>query len=465
MVVLFADERLLSSDPNNWDQFVREAHEAEAYSRKLSKRVHEGYAAKRRRLGVPGGNRAPYGIIREGKPSALRIDEAKVATLHRAYELARGGRKPRFVPGSDGYDRPMWSLLYLFIRTLVALVIGTGKRGRDEHAKDVEILVLRHQLRVLQRVAGAPKYRVTDRVLLAAASRVLPRDRWIAFLVTPATLLRWHRELVRRKWTYRRTGQPGRPPIEPAVRALILRLARENPRWGCVRIEGELRKLGIRVGATTIRTLLRAARRGPAPRRTGPTWSQFLQAQAHAIIACDFFTVETAWLRTLYVLVFIELGSRRIHVSPATAHPNSAWVTQQARNLALGLDARTKPARFLIRDRDTKFPRSFDMVLSSEGMRVIRTPIQAPNANAHAERVIETIRAECLDWTLILGRRHLDRTLRIYAEHYNRGRPHRALALAPPLAETRNPIPVSPGDVRRRDLLGGLIHEYHRAAA
>jgi hypothetical protein len=221
----------------------------------------------------------------------------------------------------------MWSLVYLFIRTLVALVIGIGKRGRDEHAKDLEILVLRHQLRVLRRTAGPPKLRVIDRVLLAAASRVLPRDRWVAFLVTPATLLRWHRELVRRKWTYGRTGRPGRPPIDAAIRALILRLARENPRWGCVRIEGELRKLGPRVSATTIRSLLRTARAGPAPRRTGPTWTEFLRAQADGIIACDFFTVETAWLRTLYVLVFIELGSRRIHLSPSTVHLDSAWVT------------------------------------------------------------------------------------------------------------------------------------------
>jgi putative transposase len=231
-----------------------------------------------------------------------------------------------------------------------------------------------------------------------------------------------------------------------------------------VRIQGELRKLGIRVGATTIRTLLRGARLGPAPRRAGPTWTEFLRAQADGTIACDFFTVETAWLRTLYVLVFIELGSRRIHVSPATAHPDATWVTQQARNLALGLDARTSPARFLVRDRDTKFSGPFDAVLRSEGIRVIRTPIQAPNANAHAERVIETIRAECLDWTLIQGRRHLDRTLRTYAEHYNRGRPHRAVGLAPPLAAAGQPISVSPGDVRRRDLLGGLIHEYHDAA-
>ena len=250
---------------------------------------------------------------------------------------------------------------------------------------------------------------------------------------------------MRRKWTYRRSGRPGRPPIDPEVRTLILRLARENPRWGCVRIEGELRKLGIRVGATTIRNLLRTTRLGPAPRRTGPSWTEFLRAQAGGIIACDFFTVETAWLRTLYVLAFIELGSRRIHLSPATAHPDSAWVTQQARNMALGLDARPSPARFLIRDRDAKFTGPFDTVLRSEGIRVIRTPIQAPNANAHAERVIETIRA--------------------YAEHYNRGRPHRALALAPPIAAAGEPIQVSPHDVRRRDLLGGLIHEYHGAAA
>jgi hypothetical protein len=358
----------------------------------------------------------------------------------------------------------MWSLLYLLLRTLVARIIGTSRRDQDDGAKDLETLVLRHQLRVLRRTAGRPQLRAIDRVLLAAASRVLPRDRWVAFLVTLATLLRWHRELVRRKWTYRRTGRPGRPPIGPEVRALILRLARENPRWGCVRILGELRKLGIPVGGTTIRTLLRTARLGPAPRRSGPTWSEFLRAQ-EGIIACDFFTAETAWLRTLYVLVFIELGSRRIHVSPSTAHPDSAWVTQQARNLALRLDGRASPVRFLIRDRDTKFSRSFDTVLRSEGCGSSAPRSGAPNANAHAERVIETIRAECLDWSLFWGRRHLDRTLRIYAEHYNRGRPHRALGLAPPLAAVGEPFLVDPRVVRRRDLLGGLLHEYHGLAA
>jgi len=359
----------------------------------------------------------------------------------------------------------MFSLLYLTIRVLARLIVTGGHGGRDDGAKDLEILVLRHQLRVLRRTSGPPRYRAIDRVLLAAASRSIPRDRWVAFVVTPATLLRWHRELVRKKWTYRRTGRPGRPPIDAEVRQLILRLARENPRWGCVRIQGELRKLGIRVGTTTIRSLLRAARTGPAPRRAGPTWTEFLRAQGGGIVACDFFTVETAWLRTLYALVFIELGSRRIFVSPSTAHPDSAWVTQQARNLAMELDDRSTAIRFLIRDRDTKFTRAFDEVVGSAGARVIRTPIQAPNANAYAERVIETIRAECLDWSLILGRRHLDRTLRTYAEHYNRERPHRALALAPPVAEAADPAPVSPRDVRRRDLLGGLIHEYHGRAA
>jgi putative transposase len=199
--------------------------------------------------------------------------------------------------------------------------------------------------------------------------------------------------------------------------------------------------------------------------RSAWSWGLSARAQAQGIMACDFFTVETAWLRTLYVLVSIELGSRRIHLSPATAHPESAWVTQQARNLVMDLDSHLPAIRFVVRDRDAKFCGLFDTLLRAEGMRVIRTPIRAPNANAHAERVIETIRIECLDWTLILGRRHLDRTLRTYVDHYNRQRPHRALGLASPLAETLVPVPVSTHAVRRRDLLDGLIHEYHAAAA
>ena len=277
--------------------------------------------------------------------------------------------------------------------------------------------------------------------------------------------IRDSRELVRKKWTYAKIGRPGRPTIDQEVRELVLRIARENPRWGCVRIKGELAKLGLRVSATTIRNLLRIARLGPAPRRTGPTWTQFLRAQAQGVVACDFFTVESVWLQTLYVLLFIEVGSRRIHLSSSTVHPDAAWVTQQARNLTMELDDRPTAIRFLIRDRDTKFFGPFDEVFRSEGARVILTPIRAPNANAYAERVIETVRTECLDWTLILSRRHLDRTLRTYTTHYNNGRPHRALGLAPPMAKDEVPMTVSPRDIRREDLLGGLIHEYCGRAA
>ena len=200
----------------------------------------------------------------------------------------------------------------------------------------------------------------------------------------------------------------GDHPLATEVRELVLRLARENPRWGCVRISGELRMLGIRVGATTIRMLLRRAGLGPAPRRSGPTWAELLRAQARGIIASDFFTVQTVWLRTLYVLVFIELRSRRVCLSPATAHPTSAWVTQQARNLMLDLAERRSPVHFLIHDRDTKFTEGFDEVFRSGGGQVILTPIRAPTANAIAERWIETVRHECLDWIMVMGRRHLE---------------------------------------------------------
>jgi putative transposase len=230
-----------------------------------------------------------------------------------------------------------------------------------------------------------------------------------------------------------------------------------------MRIKGECQKLGIGVSATAIATLLRRSDIGPAPRR-GPTWSQFLKAQAAGIIACDFFTVESALLKTLYGLFFIEIGTRRVHVTVSTSKPDSFFVTQQARNLCFELDERAEPLRFLIRDRDAKFSRSFDEVFSSEGIRVICTPIRAPNANAFAERWVETLRAECLDWLLILGPRHLDRVLRIYVEHYNRKRPHRGLQLLAP--ESASPPEKLDGvpDIRRRDLLGGLIHEYERAA-
>jgi putative transposase len=235
--------------------------------------------------------------------------------------------------------------------------------------------------------------------------------------------------------------------------------------WGCVRICGELRKLGIRVGATTIRTLLRRHGLGPAPRRAGPSWTQFLRAQAEGIVACDFFTVETIRLKTLHVLFFIHLSSRRVVLAGVTAHPDSAWVTQQARNVAMDLVDHDPAVRFLLRDHDAKFTRSFDEVFCSEGVKVIRTPIQAPKANAYAERWVQTVRAECLDWTLVLGRRHLLRLLCAYVRHYNQQRPHRSLALAVPEPPEPSSPSVNPRKVGRRDVLGGLIHEYHQVTA
>jgi hypothetical protein len=212
---------------------------------------------------------------------------------------------------------------------------------------------------------------------------MLPRERWRAFLVHPETIMRWHRRLVAHKWT-RSQRRPGRPALDPEIRRLILRLARENPGWGYLRIKGELQGLGIRVSATTIAMLLRSHGIGPAPRR-GLTWNEFLKAQAQGIIACDFFTVETALLKTLYVLFFLEIVTRRVRVTVSTSGPESAFVTQQARNLAMNLSAEGASTRFLIRDRDAKFSRSFADVFASEGIRVARTPIRAPNANAFAK--------------------------------------------------------------------------------
>lgn len=349
------------------------------------------------------------------------------------------------------------SLLYFLVRRL----LGVG--DRQHAARDIELLVLRHQVKVLQRQVKRPRLNCLDRVLFAAASTRLPRHSWSSFMVRPETLLRWHRELVRRKWTFPKTGQPGRPPIDHAVRDLIVRLGRENPRWGYQRIRGELRKLGIGISATTVRSILRRAGLDPAPRRGGPTWTEFLRSQAAGILGTDFLTVETIVLRTLYVLFFIELSTRRVHLAGVTGHPDSAWVTQQARNLAV--EERLSGVRFLVRDRDAKFPGSFDAVLRAEGVRVIRTPVRAPRANAFAERFVRTVRRECLDHVLIHGPRHLEQVLGACVEHYVDERPHRGLGLAVPAGIRPAQVPgATPTLVERRDVLGGLIHEYRRAA-
>jgi len=304
--------------------------------------------------------------------------------------------------------------------------------------------------------------------MLAALSRVAPRRCWGAFPVRPETLLRWHRRLVARRWTYphRRLG---RPPIAGEVRKLIVRLARENTSWGYVRIVGELRKLGIDVSATLVRSVLAEAGLPPAPQRDRRSWRAFLRQHGDSMLACDFLTVGTVWLRRLYVLVFLSIGNRRLEYFACTSHPDTAWMLQQARNLLMDLDDRGRQVRFLLHDRDSKFSAAFDALFASEGIRIVRTPVRAPNANAHVERWIGSVRCECLDRLLILGRRHLERVLGVYVRHYNEGRPHRALDLQSPdpiatLAAARGDPPVPLTAVHRHDLLGGLIHEYQLAA-
>jgi putative transposase len=289
-----------------------------------------------------------------------------------------------------------FSFLYLAFRALLGALVRC-RRGLD--VKDIELLVLRHELEVPRRQVARPKLRGADRALLAAAACHLPRRSRAARLVTPRTLLRWHRALVRRKWR-QPPAHRGRPPVTADARALVLRLARENPRWGHQRISGELAKLGLRVAPTTVRRLLVRAGLGPAPRRSGPSWREFLRAQAASIVACDFFTVESVLLRRYYVLFFITHESRRVWLAGCSTNPTGAWVTQQARNL--GLDFADQGIRFLIRDRDSKYTGSFDEVFRSAGIRIVKTPMRAPQANAIAERFVRTARAECLDWLLIL---------------------------------------------------------------
>ena len=354
----------------------------------------------------------------------------------------------------------------MVVRTVALMVVrrvlGVLGCGPTPDANEVEIAVLRHQLAVLRRQVTRPRYTPADRMLLATLAKLLPRGRWAVFLVTPSTLLRWHRELVAHRWTYPHTGRGARGLDEQVV-DLVLRLARENPRWGYLRIVEECRSLGVQVSASSVRRILRRHRILPAPRRGGPTWTQFLRAQASGLLACDFFTVETVGLTRLYVLFVVEVERRRVHLAGITGRPTGAWVTQQARNLLMDLDERVYRFRYLIRDRDTKFSAAFDAVFTAAGVEVVRTPPRTPQANAFAERWVRTVRSDCLDWSLVWNERQLHRILTEYLRHYNTARPHRALDLQPPDA-ARPLAAVVPAAVERVDVLGGLIHEYRRAA-
>jgi transposase InsO family protein len=339
--------------------------------------------------------------------------------------------------------------------------------ARSDLSKNAELLVLRHENQVLRRqLAGRLRWDHADRVWLAALSRLVSRCRWPeVFPVTPATILRWHRDLAARKWDYASRRRPGRPSTGTSVKTLIIRMARENPAWGHRRIQGELARLGHAIAASTVWEVLHAAGIGPAPRRAGPTWREFLASQAHAIIACDFLAVETVLLKRLHVLVFIEHGSRRVHLAGVTGHPTGAWVVQQARNLVMDLDERLGTLRFLIHDRDPLFTIAFAEVLKTEGLRIVTTLPRTPRMNAVCERVIGTLRRELLDRVLILNERHLDLMLREYVKHYNGHRPHQSRYQRPPDIEKQPVRDIADlRSVRRKPAVAGVINEYHDAA-
>ena len=331
-------------------------------------------------------------------------------------------------------------------------------------ARDAEILALRHQILVLQRQIDRPRCSETDRTIPALLASVIDRGRLAeAFLIVkPATVLRWHRRLVARRWTQPPTAKPGRPPIDPELRILIVRLAEENPTWGYRRIHGELVRLGHRVAASTVWKVLRTAGVDPARDRTGPGWAEFIRSQATAVVATDFACVDTALLRRFHVLFVIEASARRVHLAGITRNPTGPWTTQAARNLLIRWEDR-HGFRYLVRDRAGQFTRSFDDVFAASGITVIKIPPRAPQANAFAERWVRTLRHELLDRTIIWNERQLRTLLVEYIDHYNTHRPHRGLHQRAPdddvVAEIRPGQPI-----HRHPTCAGLINEYRPAA-
>jgi transposase InsO family protein len=365
-----------------------------------------------------------------------------------------------FAIGLLGAAMTPYEVYFLVVCRLFALVVLCC---RSSGSKELEIVVLRHELSILRRQAKRPQLREADRVLLAALSRRLPRQSWSAFLVSPRTLLRWHRRLVARRWTYPH-ARIGRPPVGDDIEELVVRLARDNPGWGYKRIVGELLGLGVVVSPSSVRAILIRHGLPPAPERDALSWRKFLRQQAASMLACDFLTVETILLSRIYVLFFVSLERRRIEFVASTTNPDGRWVTQQARNLIMQLGEGDRRFRFSLHDRDSKFCFDFNAVFRSEGIRIIRTPVRAPNANAQAERWVGTLRRECLDSMLTLNRRHLDHVLRVYVDHYNRHRPHRSLSLQAPDERSAAPVRAPTLRIDRGQLLGGVINEYQAAA-
>jgi hypothetical protein len=351
-------------------------------------------------------------------------------------------------------------LLYLVFCQLVNLLLLLA---RSSASKDVELLVLRHEVAVLRRAHPKPRLDWADRAVFATLVRRLPPMLRKHRLVTPGTILRWHRRLVAKKWTY--PHRLGRPPLDAAVAVLIERMARDNPSWGYQRIQGELLKLGHRVGASTIRRVLRRRRIPPAPiRDTDTTWRQFLRTQASTMLACDFFHVDCAMtLQRIYVFFVLEVANRSVHLLGTTTNPDGRWTTQQIRNLTMDLGNRVTQFHFLVRDRAGQFTASFDAVLIDVDIHVVRIPPRCPRANCFAERFVRTLRAELTDRILIFNQRHLRAVLAEYVRHYNGRRPHRARDLRPP--QPTHPVAhLSHKRITRQPVLGGLINEYERAA-
>jgi putative transposase len=362
--------------------------------------------------------------------------------------------------------RVLLKITYLLMRWTFGLAV---LMFRGDQAKNAELLVLRHENAVLRRNAGRVRYQPADRAWFVALMRFIPRRRWAGvFPVTPATLLAWHRRLAARKYDTSKRRQPGRPATVRSIARLAVRLAQENPLWGYRRIHGELTKLGVRVAPSTVYAILRSSGIDPAPRRDGPTWRQFLHAQAAGILAVDFLHVDTVLLDRLYVLIFIEHGTRRMHLGGVTAHPTGEWTVQQARNLAMNLGEGFGDFRFLVRDRGSSFTRSFDAVFQATGATILRAAVQAPRMNAICERLAGTLRRELLDRSLILGEAHLRAVLTEYQQHYNTAGPHQGIGQRIPDAEYPAPRESAAGPetwrIRRKPVLSGLINEYDRAA-
>jgi putative transposase len=339
---------------------------------------------------------------------------------------------------------------------------------REETWKTAEILILRHQLAILQRQQPRrPKLNWADRALLAALFGVIPKARrqGLRLLITPDTILRWHRDIVRCRQAGRsKRGRTGRPATRRNIRALVLRLARENPEWGYRRIHGELAGLGVKVAASTVWEILKASGIDPARRRSGPTWSQFLRSQAEAILACDFFTADLLDGTQAYVLAVIEHASRRIRILGATPHPTGEWTAQQARNLLMDLGEQAHRVKFMIRDRGSNFTAAVDAVFADAGIRIVLCNVATPRMNAIAERWIGGCRRELLDRTLVWNQAHLRRILREYETHHNQHRPHRSLHGAAPLKPLPEPVDLERYRVRRRTRASGTINEYRLAA-